>query len=1388
MNNKSNNTMSKNQLDKKTVVDMFAELDYDPTPSEHKDKSFSVDEIFKLISLYFRQPNILYSHQHNSFDKFIDEDIHNLLERENHTFYEQHEDDNIHRFKLKFENVSMKPAKLDNEDELMFPSDSRKRSLTYAGKLLATVTQVHEIEDMNSGKIEEFTLGQPEYEVPIATIPIMVRSKYCSLNIKKGYDKSECEHDPGGYFIINGSEKVIVPQERLMENKPHVFVKKDGMSKIYSVQVNSKSYTTNTMPQVVMVEMDKNKQMTIKIPILHPVPVFIVMRALGIESAEQIVALCTHDLENNEMVDLVRHSLENTYTSVMTGDSEKESRGAQILKREEPINYLITKLKIKRRFTETDKTTKAEQKKMLLMNLLQNNFLPHIEGSITKKAYYLGYMINKLLRRVVETQDFKGDPKKISDDRDSYVNKRIDLAGSLLMDLFKQNFKKLMNKCYNFFKKSKKNLKRPPIIINQLDPTTIEQGLKNALLTGNWGKAKGVAQMLQRMTYLYTMSSLRRLYSPMGDASTNKLTGPRHLHAAQIGFVCLTGDTMILLADGSTKKICDLTSNDKVITFNKTTFCVEETEIYNLFSKESNRIIKITTCLGKVIKADHMHPFFTTLGSNGECMIKAKDLEVGNSLITWNGHMAIIDDIGSIEDCEIETVYDFTTFSSNHTFIANGFVVSNCYIETPEGAKVGIVKNLSLMGNVTVMKNSMLYILKGILMKMVDDIGDGMKMDGSRLKLGKYTKIFLNGDWIGITREPLKLYHEIRNMKLENKIDPLVSIVHDVDDNEIRVNCEGGRLFRPVLVVKDNKLKLKREMIERIALEEPSGATMIKNWDEFMLKNSGVIEYIDAEEQNQYLIAMKHSNLEEMRKRQHESIDIIKDYGDEIIDPYKVLNRYDNTTFMRYTHCEFHPTMLLGIVGSIIPYCNRNQGPRNIYQYSQARQAMGIYATNYRDRLDITYILYHPMKPLINTRLMQFANTDVLPMGENAIVAIQCYTGYNQEDSVILNQTAIDRGLFRSENLKKYFATIQKNQSTTEDDMFVKPDPELVTGMNESSYEKLNEQGFVPEETEIYNGDVILGKVTPINNTGMTTSNKKYKDSSEVYKSYVSGVVDKVYTNIYNSEGFEVRKMRVRSMRIPHIGDKFCSRHGQKGTCGITLPSADMPFTKNGIQPDIIMNPNAIPSRMTIGQLLEGIVGKMSALRGHETDGTAFNNLDIKYVQSELERLGYEKNGYEYLYNGMTGRRLKHDIFIVPTYYQRLKHMVSDKIHGRSRGPRTLLTRQPPIGRTRDGGLRFGEMERDCIIAHGMGVFLKERMLDCSDPYVTYVCGNCGFFAERKKTKNTTATEHDIYHCRMPECHNSKIYKVRIPYAFKLLIQDLQAMCIAPRIRFKDNL
>lgn len=484
---------------------------YDVTLSKSRN-NINVDSIFKLSDLFFKQKNIMYTHLYNSFDKLLDEDITNFLKSSNNVFFEKITKDKVYRYKFKYDDIAIKPPFLEADDEIMFPQDARTRNLTYASKLVATITQIQEITDIATDTVTTNVVGTPEYESPIAIIPIMVKSKYCSLNLKKGYDKSECEYDPGGYFIVNGSEKVVMSLERMIDNRPLVFIKKDSSSINYTVQVNSKSTRTDMM-QIINIRLKKDNTLSIRVPILNEVPVFIVMRALGIESDKDIINYCVYDHDDIDMINIVRMSLEN---------SKPETGTEKIITQEDAINYLISKMRVIVKYNETDKNIRHQEKKLHLMQLLQENFLPHVEGNLTEKAFYIGYMINRLL------QCFLGRVKP--DDRDSYINKRVDLPGQLIFELFKQYYKKMLNECNKFFKKRNPDDDNPLNIISQIKPNIIEQGLKTALLTGAWGKRKGVAQMLQRLTYLQTLSSLRRINSPTVDASTNKLTSPRHLH------------------------------------------------------------------------------------------------------------------------------------------------------------------------------------------------------------------------------------------------------------------------------------------------------------------------------------------------------------------------------------------------------------------------------------------------------------------------------------------------------------------------------------------------------------------------------------------------------------------------------------------------------------------------------------------------------------------------------------------------------------------------------------------------------------------------------------------------------------------------------------------
>ena len=935
------------------------------------DNNLNTDDLFRLADLYFYKRNYIYRHLYDSYNKFLEEDVKNFLEKVDHVFNEKVTVDGVvYRRKFRFRNTRIIGPKLENGIEPMFPSDAIHKSLTYGIKVICDVSQIQDKIDISTGKKSEMICGTEEVDVPVAYIPLMVRSKYCSLNQYKGVDTSECDFNPGGYFIVNGSEKVVICQDRMVENKPLVFLKKDSGTLSYIVQVNSRSYRPNGPSQVLNVKARKDGLMTIRVPILNEVNVFALFRALGVQSDRDIIKMIVTDDNDTDMIDIIRITL----------DACKNELHSKIQTEEEAYDFLINKLKVIRKYTENDKDTKVQQKKMHLKSLLHTSFIPHIEGTLLEKAHYLGYMINKLLKVLLGRANV--------DDRDSYINKRVDLPGDLLFELFRQRFKIMLSDCNKFFIRND-NDEKPLVIINQIKPNTIEQGIKASLSTGSWIRKKGVAQMLQLYTYLQKLAFLRRVDTPSGDASSSKLTGPRQLHPSSVGFLCV--------------------------------------------------------------------------------------------------------------------------------------------VETPEHAKVGVTKHLALVASITIMSEDLYNLLRDHIKSTVQNILD-VPIDILRDK----TKVFLNGEWLGVIDEPIEFAKNINQMKMKGELDrQMVSVVSSYIDNEVRVYCDSGRFYRPTIRVEDNICKLTKTHLNEISLNKLQKSTKITDWDEFITKYPDVIEYIDTETQPHLMLASKIDEVKAMRERMLQSLDSVSSVKDVIAE-----NRYSNMYFEMKTNMEIHPSLLLGEINTNVPFANRNPGPRNIFQYSQGRQAMGIYATNYRNRTDISYILYHPQKPILTTRTAKYVGSEILPSGENVMVAIACYTGYNQEDSLVINRDSVQRGMLRSKSIKKYVSIAQKNQATAQDDQFMKPDSTKVVGIRSGSYDKLNDKGYIPEETIIVNGDIILGKVTPIHDVG--DSNKQFKDSSEVYKSHAPAVIDRVYTGIQNQDGYEIRKVVVRSERTPMIGDKFC--------------------------------------------------------------------------------------------------------------------------------------------------------------------------------------------------------------------------------------------------------
>ena len=647
-----------------------------------------------------------------------------------------------------------------------------------------------------------------------------------------------------------------------------------------------------------------------------------------------------------------------------------------------------------------------------------------------------------------------------------------------------------------------------------------------------------------------------------------------------------------------------------------------------------------------------------------------------------------------------------------------GFI---CPHETPEGQQSGIVKNMNSFISVSLQYN--LTLLREILESI-----ESLEIHLNNIfQLYPYIKelniylVFMNGNLIGLTRQFEQFWKTIHLLQKNSIISNNVSFSYSEIDNEIHIFSDEGRLQRPLFPKKNFP-----------TLED------LKNKSFSELVMEGKIIFLDSYQIENEVIAMTKKEMES------------KSY---------------------YTFCEIHPSIISGLSVSLIPYNEHTQSPRVTYHAAMGKQGIGFPFTNIEYRVDtMSHILSYPEKPLIQSHHAEYNNGSELPFGSNLIVAVLTYTGFNQEDSVIMNKSAIERGLFRS-FAYKMLVVEEKKKST-----MIMEKIELVPIQYQNcsfDYSKLDENGIIKVGCFVGIGDVIVSKLQKITDK---TNNDKWHDNSVIIKSGEEGIVDKVYVTT-NIDGYKIIKIRIRIYKIPEIGDKVASRCAQKGTVSVILNHEDMPMTQSGIVPDLIINPLCIPSRMTINQLIECFGSKSAVHKIKKRYCTAFSYHSkdiIPYLQKELQNCGFEKNGNEIMYNGMTGERFQSSIFIGPTYYHRLKHLVSNKIHARNHGNIQALTRQPLEGRSRDGGLRFGEMERDCMISHGVSRFLRERLFDVSDYFEIFTCSYCGNIPHH----------HSI--CNV--CNQKEIAKVPIPFACKLLFQELTALGIRINIHPKQIL
>ncbi len=695
-----------------------------------------------------------------------------------------------------------------------------------------------------------------------------------------------------------------------------------------------------------------------------------------------------------------------------------------------------------------------------------------------------------------------------------------------------------------------------------------------------------------------------------------------------------------------------------------------------------------------------------------------------------------------------------------------------CPNETPEGQNCGLVKNAALIIDVSegFREDDVKWMLQDLDVEEVR----GQQKPG--------TRVYVNGDLVGVHDRAKELISEIRSRRRCGLLSHEINVRYDREMDEIIINCDEGRLRRPLVVVENGRIALTRKHVEDVR----SGKT---DWSDLL--RDGVIEWIDAEEEEDCFIVVQPFETPERcptcdQPLSRGDVDWLNPGGEErdIILQCELCNaemKVPSLITNDHTHMEVDPMTILGACAGLVPYPEHNSSPRVTMGSGMAKQSLGLSTSNYRRRPDTRgHLMHYPQKPLVQTKGMEFVNFNERPAGQNFTVAVLSYQGYNMEDALILNKASIERGLARSTFMRTYRAE-ERRYPGGQEDHFEVPSPEVRGAREDMAYSNMGEDGLIVPETPVEGGDVLIGKTSPPRfleeETDFLTPQKR-RETSITVRPGESGWVDSVMLT-ENEGGSRLVKVKVRDQRIPELGDKFASRHGQKGVVGQIARQEDMPFTSDGVIPDLIINPHAIPSRMTVAHVLEMIGGKVGSMEARDIDGTPFSGEKEQALRESLVKNGYKHTGKEVMYDGKTGRMIPADIFVGVIYYQKLHHMVSGKLHVRSRGPVQILTRQPTEGRSRQGGLRFGEMERDCLIGHGAAMVIKDRLLDQSDGTYHYVCENpkCGHIAIMDRRGGL----------RCPVCgNNSSISKIQTSYAFKLLLDELFSLGVATRLQLED--
>ena len=1248
----------------------------------YMDKSADKENIsWKVIDKYFKDnPSNLVAHHLESYNDFFNNGIRRIFRENNPIRFIEREDESSstgNRNECLLYLGGKDGTKIyygkpviydDHRAHYMFPNDARLRNMTY-GITIHYDVEV-EFKYYIGAEKKEHTMTLPR--IFLGRFPVMLQSDLCILNTMNKdvrFNMGECRNDYGGYFIIDGKEKVIISQEKFADNMLYIRTNKADDLYSHSAEIRSVSEDTSKPIRTSSVRIVapspslSNNQIVVSVPnVKKPVPLFILMRALGVISDKDIIQTClltnlNDSVENNK----------NPYIDLFIPSVHDASK---VFNQQNALEFIA---ELTKRGTVSG-----------VIEILSDYFLPHIgEMNLLEKAYFVGYMVNRLLKVYLKEEK--------PTDRDNFRFKRVELSGALIYDLFREYYliqkrditRKIDEEYYyhkgeykedeTFSRKEKKQLKTKgqqqednkykDNFVGLIEANfkaffkdrLVEQGFRKAF-KGNWGseahtKRIGAVQDLNRLSWNTYISHLRKINLPL-DASA-KVVGPRLLNSSQWGFI---------------------------------------------------------------------DPIDTPDGGN----------------IGLHKHMSI------------------------STYITSG---SSCY---------PIIKWLRT--------NTPMRIL----------------LECSPEQLGVSSKVFVNGIWIGAVDDPIGIVNALKLYRRNGIIPTYTSISFDYPRNEVYIYTDAGRLTRPIYYIDDEKFSYDRKEVKdllnagTLTWEQIISGFMKKSDENFKTKNNKLYD------PNELYRERSNENMLQHLNRNKSVVDYIDTSEEETA--LIATNVDDLLKTKWYTHLEIDPSLILGVMGNLIIYPEHNPVTRNSFSCGQSKQAVSVYHSNYQMRIDkMGVILNYGQTPLIKSRYLEYVNNEEQPYGVNAIVAIMCYTGYNVEDAILINEGAIKRGIFRTTYYSSYETREESSKITgLTNSKFANIEKNNVVGKKQGyDYSYLDEHGLVKENTELNEKVILIGKI----NSSLANKDVWTDDSVKTKKGQL-GFVDKAFIT-HGEEGFNVAKVRVREERLPAIGDKMASRAGQKGTLGLIIPEEDMPFTEDGIRPDLIINPHAIPSRMTIGQIVESLFGKVCTSYGAFGDCTAFQVKGPNYSTYAplLVKAGFHSSGNQVLYNGMSGEQLAADIYIGPTYYMRLKHMVKDKINYRARGPNTVLTRQPVQGRANDGGLRIGEMERDGVLAHGMSYFLNESFMvrGEKEEYFIAICNKTGAIAIYNEAQNLFLspyadgpikfnTNPDGTQSIMNLSRFGRSFSVlRVPYAFKLLMQELQIMNVQMHIITEEN-